>query len=213
MIRRISICAAGVILMLLTGCADSVFEYQAEKFTARQDISDGEGWMIADGDFFVLSEGERKGHPVLTRAKDAKGSSFIEYIGSRAEVLPGDNKYIGRTVDYRVEVKMPGFYRLYVRWCGTSGSSDSFYAMVLDSEGNPARDPACIMFFSDPNDHGKWVWGSSGCADSADIDIKNTVRAEWYIDPGVYTIRLASREPGTAIDALVFQNSFFSAPE
>ena len=86
--------------------------------------------------------------------------------------------------------------------------------MVLDSEGLPAKGPASILFFSDPFNHGKWVWGSTGWADSAAIDMKHTVKAEWYIaSPGVYTIRLASREPGAAIDALVFQNSLFPSPE
>jgi len=84
--------------------------------------------------------------------------------------------------------------------------------MVLDSGGQPAKGPKFILFFSDPREYGVWVWGSSGCTGSADIDMKNTVKAEWYLDPGVYTIRLASREPGTAVDALVLQNSLLPSP-
>jgi len=207
-------CFAACVLMILTGCADSVFKFEAEEFSGRADISDNMGWMIADGDTFQIIEGKKGGSSVLTRSRGAQGVGFIAFIGGRTGVLPDDNRYAGRTVDYNVEIKMPGYYRLYVRWCGTNGSSDSFYAMVLDNEGRPARGPACVLFFSDPAKHGKWVWGSTGCAESADIDMKNTVKAEWNItSPGVYTIRLASREPNTAIDALVFQHSLFPPPE
>ncbi len=191
------------------------FEIEAEAFTARNNGSARGNWVRVDSKTNRIQDLEQEGEAAATAPGDARQDSYILAVGKNGAGAPGHAAYDGPTLDYKVHVKTPGTYRLYLRWAGKDDNTDSVYAMLIAEVGDAPKGPEFFLY------HGRslkyytgWVWDwfglkdQTGCAYAGRADV-----AEWEIArPGVYTIRLACREHGTAIDSLVLQTTDLQPP-
>ncbi|PYM10770.1 MAG: hypothetical protein DME18_15625, partial [Verrucomicrobia bacterium] len=120
-------------------------------------------------------------------------------------------------VRFRVNIGTVGTYRLYLRWGGFDGGSDSVYAGLVgftDSAGGTVADwyryARTLTANSDFN--GGWH-GAAGFERTDAGGGGDDVAATWVISsPGLYTIQLSQREDGASVDALSFQLSTLPAP-
>jgi hypothetical protein len=191
------------------------FEIEAEAFTSRNNGRSQGNWVKVASKTNLIQDCEREGEAAATTPGDAQQGTYILAVGKNAVGVLGSAEYDGPTVDYKVNVKTPGSYRLYLRWAGKDDNTDSVYAMLIAQEGDSPKGPEYFLY------HGRslkyydgWVWDWFGlkdqtrCAFAGRGDV-----AEWEIDkPGVYTIRLGCREQGTAVDSLVFQTEDLCPP-
>jgi hypothetical protein len=194
------------------------FTFEAEEgFVVREGSPQKTEWIVVEGELErpagVRSEWNAKAAP--PSSVQAQGDCFIRAEGKNVPGEPGTAAYNGPEVAYKVRVTTPGTYRLYVRWAGRDGNTDSVYARVSDPLGKTPPGPGYFLYHGrSMNYYGGWVWDCRGlkerttcaCAGRGDI-------AEWEItSPGVYWVRLAAREQGTAVDALVFQTTNLPPP-
>jgi len=191
------------------------FEIEAEAFTSRNNGSARGNWVKVVSKTNLIQDCEQEGEAAATTPGDAQRGAYILAVGKNAVDALGSADYDGPTVDYRVNVKTPGTYRLYLRWAGKDDNTDSVYAMLLAEEGDSPKGPEYFLY------HGRslkyydgWVWDWYGLKDQSRCAFAGRGEAaEWEIDrPGVYTIRLGCREQGTAVDSLVFQTKDLRSP-
>lgn len=188
------------------------FVMEAENYS-RGTLGASAGWWEVNSSDNTFIEGPSEGQVAPTGKSGARGN-YMEALGLHiGDVEPIDYFYNGPFLDYEVSVGTPGTYRLYVRWTAHDGGSDSLYAFILKSDGTLLRG-AGQDYFMYHQWRPDWFWDNRG--------VKNTTRcayagfphsAVWTIsEPGDYTIRIAHRESGTAVDAIVFQTANLSAP-
>lgn len=188
------------------------FVMEAESYADRTSAPDA-GWWEVDGASHEFVEGPSTGQVAPTATGGAR-ENYMEVLGpSIGGIPPIDASYAGPFMDYRIIIETTGTYRLYVRWRGRTGGTDSLYAYILKPDGTLLTD-AGPNYFLFHQYRSSWIWDNRG--------VKNTVHcagagfphsAVWTIaEPGVYTIRIAQRETETALDALLFQTSNLSAP-
>ena len=188
------------------------FVMEAESYAARTSAPDA-GWWEVDGASHEFIEGPSAGQVAPTATGGAR-ENYMEVLGPTiGEIPPIDASYDGPFMDYKILVEATGSYRLYVRWRGRTGGTDSLYAYILKPDGTLLTD-AGPNYFLFHQYRSSWIWDNKG--------VKNTVHcagagfphdAVWTIaEPGVYTIRIAQRETESALDALLFQTSNLSAP-
>lgn len=191
------------------------FEIEAEAFTARNNSSARGDWVIVDSRNNRIEGFEPRGEVAATVPGDARQGTYILAVGRNSAGAPGDDAYDGPTLDYKVRVTTPGTYRLYLRWSGKDDNTDSVYAILFAEGGAAPKGPGFFLY------HGRslkyytgWVWDWFGLKDQTSCGFAGRPDvAEWEIaTPGVYTIRLACREHGTAIDSLVFQTTDLQPP-
>ena len=191
------------------------FEIEAEAFTSRNNGSAQGNWVKVSSKTNLIQDCEQEGEAAATTPGDARQGAYILAVGKSAAGAPGSAEYDGPTVDYRLNVITPGTYRLYLRWAGKDDHTDSVYAMLIAEEGDSPKGPEFFLY------HGRalkyydgWVWDWFGLKDQTRCAFAGRGEvAEWEIDrPGVYTIRLGCREPGTAVDSLVFQTKDLRSP-
>jgi hypothetical protein len=188
------------------------FVMEAESYANRTSAADG-GWWEVDGANHEFIEGPSAGQVAPTATGGAR-ENYMEVLGPTiGGVPPIDASYTGPFMDYKILVETTDSYRLYVRWRGRTGGTDSLYAYILKPDGTLLTD-AGPNYFLFHQYRSSWIWDNRG--------VKNTVHcagagfphvAVWTIsDPGIYTIRIAQRETESALDALLFQTSNLSAP-
>jgi hypothetical protein len=191
------------------------FEIEAEAFTSRNIGSAQGNWVKVASKTNLIQDCEQEGEAAATTPGDAQQGNYILAVGKSAVGAPGSAEYDGPTVDYKVNVKTPGTYRLYLRWAGKDDNTDSVYAMLIADEGDSPKGPEYFLY------HGRslkyydgWVWDWFGLKDQTRCAFAGRGEvAEWEITrPGVYTIRLGCREQGTAVDSLVFQTKDLRSP-
>ncbi len=192
--------------------AKTRFVMEAENYSRRSSGA-GADWLEVDGSTNRFIEGPNVGQTAPTAESGARGN-YLETVGKQiGNVAPVDKSYNGPFVDYKVLVETPGKYRLYVRWTARDIYSDSLYAFILKPNGTllTGAGPNYFMYHQC---RPKWIWDNRG--------VKNTTRcgfagfpdcAVWRISqPGCYTVRIALREKGMALDALVLQTANLEAP-
>ncbi len=123
-------------------------------------------------------------------------------------------------VEYKVQISNPGQYRLWLRWGGYDGSSDSLFAQIrelMTSAGGAG--PDWYRYVSnnsgDFNNNGGWNGSGAPSTDTANNvgGGGGEIPALWRIDTaGTYTIRISMREDGSAVDALILQLASMPAP-
>ena len=191
------------------------FEIEAEAFTARNNSSVRGDWVIVDSRTNRIQDAESQGEVAATAPGAARQGSYVLAVGKNGAGAPGAAAYDGPTLDYKVRVTTPGTYRLYLRWAGKDDNTDSVYAILFAEGGDAPKGPEFFLY------HGRslkyytgWVWDWFGLKDQTNCGFAGRADvAEWEIaTPGVYTIRLACREHGTAIDSLVFQTTDLQPP-
>jgi glucose/arabinose dehydrogenase len=119
----------------------------------------------------------------------------------------------GASVDYFLAIQTPGTYRLWLRWDGYHAAADSLFAGLLESADGAGgvpdwyedTDHADANFATDAWD------GLGGSEENVPTASQNPMT--WSIaTAGVYTLRVAAREDGVALDAWVLQLDSLPAP-
>ena len=164
----------------------------------------------------------------IVPAEDPGDQAFVNARGnSYLQVLPntGDNANVPERVqnppwaDYYVEITTPGVYRLWLRWGGYSGDSDSMYAAIVELKdglggthadwyryGRSINDVA-----AGDNDFNRG-WDGNGGFESNSGDAGG-VPTTWNIQhPGIYTVRLTMREDAAAVDTILLQRDNLASP-
>lgn len=125
--------------------------------------------------------------------------------------LPDDNSTItsfsnGASLDYRIQINTPGTYRLWVRWDGTDNNSDSHFAGMLEvaDGGGGVADWYELSGNLDANFSTEPWDGLGGAEENQPTASQNPIL--WTITtPGIYTLRFAVREDGSALDTWILQ--------
>ena len=188
------------------------FVMEAENCSRRISGAGADFWEVNGSDNKFL-EGPSEGQVAPTAQSGARGN-YMEALGLHiGGVAPIDDFYDGPFLDYKVSVGTPGTYHLYVRWTARDGGSDSLYAFILKPDGT-LLSGAGPNYFMYHQYRASWFWDNRG--------VKNTTRcayagfphvAVWTIsEPGDYTICIAHRESGSALDAIVFQTANLPVP-
>jgi hypothetical protein len=173
---------------------------EAEGFSSRTAADLPDGAADADADEWLVVTTEFAGSGPFTNAR----GEFIQVTDANG--INGEGNFsnptgIGPFVDYVLRISTLGDYELFTRWDSPGTSNNSFYAMLLDPLGSPVGSPFTI----------------TGGANNIDQDFATN---PWHdvdaiftlASAGDYTLRLAPREDGVAIDAFVFQRTSLTAP-
>ena len=113
-------------------------------------------------------------------------------------------------MEYKVEISNPGNYRLWMRWGGYDGSSDSIYAQIMELKAPAGPGPDWYRYVGNINLDFNGSWNGSG-APSTDTANRiggggGEIPAIWTIaTAGTYTIRISQREDGSAVDTIMLQ--------
>jgi len=139
---------------------------------------------------------------------------------------PNENVGFPPYAEYKVNITNTGTYQLYLRQVGHDGSSDSFFAQILEF-APPGPGPNFYRYAPDPDgadfaalenipgDGTTADQGWSGYAAPAPrVDGGGgEVKALYNITtPGLYTIRLSQREDGAAVDGIILQLASLPPP-
>ena len=96
---------------------------EAENYHARA-TGNGDQWLEAPTNAIV---------PTGVTFENANGGLFMQ---AQPDNGPGSVPFSGAgsgpSIDYSVQFTVPGTYRLYLRWDGHDGSSDSIYAGIVE---------------------------------------------------------------------------------
>jgi len=172
---------------------------EAEDFSFRSaavDLPDGP--VDADADQWLIVTSEFAGSDPFSNAR----GEFLQVSdanGINDEGNFSDPTGVGPFVDYVVRISTLGDYELFARWDSPDTGSNSFYAMMLDPVGGLmgsnftfSGNQTDLDFATDPWDDENAIFTIAAAGD--------------------YTIRLAPREDGVAVDTIVFQLTSLSAP-
>ncbi|QDT07446.1 Quinoprotein glucose dehydrogenase B precursor [Rubripirellula lacrimiformis] len=120
----------------------------------------------------------------------------------------------GASMDYEIHFEIPGIYRLYLRWDGYDGASDSIYAgfvELADGVGGENAD-----WYEDSghvaSDFEQSSWDGLGEAE-VDAAVASQNAMKFTIpSSGTYTLRIVGRENGVSLDALRIQLASLGDP-
>ena len=112
----------------------------------------------------------------------------------------------GPAADYLIQIQTPGTYRLWLRWDGTDGASDSIFAGILQLADGAGGVPD---WYEDTDhissDFRTVPWDGSGGAEQSDATAAQNPMTWTITTPGLYTLRIVAREDGVALDSWVLQ--------
>lgn len=147
---------------------------------------------------------------------NARGGMFVQ---SLPDNNAGTGAPVGATsvsVYYQMLINTTGQYRLYTRWQGHGGNSDSIYFSIVelaDGVGGSIAD-----WYLDGSGHSTANfnndnWDGGGGFEQTGATPSPSTNMVWNITtPGIYTLRVEPREDGVSVDAFVFQLAALSAP-
>ena len=171
---------------------------EAELFTTRGPAADlPDGTAGGDAEQWLIITSESASSDPFVGARD----EFLQVLDAGGIAGEGnftDPEGNGPFVDYVMSIMTTGVYEFFPRWDSPGGQHDSFYLMVFDPIGVQIGVTATISghqdldFTTDP-------WDAVGLTYSIPT-------------AGDYTLRLAPREDGVAVDALIFQLDSLAAP-
>src|SRR5262245_53202183 len=203
---------------------------EAEHFDSRTTSANGHHWAI------IPDESGMPDAPADSGFANARGGKYMQSLPD--SLGGGENRNTdtgvvgtGDVMDYKVQINTVGQYRIYLRWGGYDGSSDSIYAEIVDLRDGITGGQADWYRFSaslgNPGDFATAVntttggtamgWNGSGApagsADQISGGPAGEVAATWTIsEPGVLTIPISQREDGSALDALILQRTSLAEP-
>jgi hypothetical protein len=172
---------------------------EAEIFTTRGpavDLPDGNPLGSAADQWLIITTESASSDPFIG-ARDL----FLQVLdadGIGGEGNFSDPEGVGPFVDYVMNMSTTGTYEFFPRWDSPGGAHDSFYVIVLDPLGVQIGTTATVSGHQD-RDFTTDPWDDLGLTYSVPT-------------AGNYTIRLAPREDGVAIDAFVFQLTSLADP-
>ncbi|MBI4659190.1 MAG: Ig-like domain-containing protein [Verrucomicrobia bacterium] len=190
---------------------------EAEHFDARtSNTTDNHHWAI------IPDENGKPDAAADPGFSNARGGKYMQTLPDSAGGGQNNNSVAGVNadphLDFKVQIGNPGRYRLWLRWGGYDGSSDSMYAQILEVKAMGGLGPDWYRYIGNNNgDLASVAWNGSGAPST---DAANNVGggggevpAVWTIAaPGTYTIRLTMREDGGAVDALILQLDSMAPP-
>lgn len=183
---------------------------EAENFSSRTTGPNGKVWMIVpDEQNHALNQPNFIHTP--TTAHGGKYVTVQPDNGQNRTTTANWNE--GPWLDFNVRISQPGTYRLWLRWRGWDGGSDSLYAQILglsDGTGGTINDWYNYFGNSGNGFNGQW----RGSAVPEVVNAAGTlVNASWEITtPGDYTIRITYREDGCAVDKVCLQLESLANP-
>ncbi len=178
-------------------------------------VGESEHWHArgadTSGDLWQVVPDENAGAGTYS---NARGDSYVQILPDE-----GDGRQFGATeggawIEYVLRIATTGTYRLWPRWDGIGGGSDSLFASITelaDGSGGAAdwyefAGNQDYNFASNP-----WDGNAGFELDSAGVG--SPVAATWDIaSAGDYTLRFFKREDGASLDAWVFQLDSMAAP-
>jgi len=138
---------------------------------------------------------------------DFSNSSGGAYMISGPDGSSGVAPYPdGACIEYQIEVSTTGTYRLWLRWAGNGGGSDSIFAGIVELGDGPGGAPD---WYEDSGhataDFDDSDWDSLGEAEANTANAAQNPMVWEISSPGTYTLRVAIREDGSALDAWALQ--------
>lgn len=186
---------------------------EAENFFRRTtNLVTGREWkIIPDEDPAADTYRNARGKYLRALPDAGENRNAVDLVGTDA------------LLEYKVALTRPGAYRLWLRWTGHDGGSDSIYAELLDPTGTRLT-PLWYRYASgeghpaDSDFATKVSDGSVGWDGTAEPEnVGPSPRggpAVWTVPAaGTYTIRISQREDGAALDALILQLDTLPAPQ
>ncbi len=187
---------------------------EGELFTSRATYS-GKDWPIV-----ALEAANGLGGPAYSvgppaNYQNARGGRFIQSLPDDNGATGGPRGATSLSAYYKMLITTTGTYRLYTRWQGHGGNSDSIFFSI--NELSDGAVGAIADWYEDGSNHStanfsndNWD-GSGGMEQNTAGPSQNPMT--WTIaTPGIYTLRVEPREDGLGIDAFAFQLSSLSAP-
>lgn len=132
-------------------------------------------------------------------------------------VLPDNGAFFtyasGPAVDYKINIATPGAYRLWLRWSGFDGDSDSLFAGIVELADGPGNTPDWYEFFDNQDaNFSSDPWDSEGGFEANEPAPARASAMFNFESPGIYTLRFVPREDGVALDSWVLQREGASSP-
>jgi hypothetical protein len=174
------------------------------------------------------------GTPPFANARGGK------YMQSLPDVAGGGQSKSAATdpgtpafMDYKVQIKTTGTYRLYIRYGGYDGSSDSLYAQILELSRPAGPGPNWYRLVGQLSAVGNNNNDFNNCADLGNGNANLGAAVGWngvggleltsagggevpmvwpITTPGIYTIRISQREDGSCVDAILLQLASLPEP-
>jgi hypothetical protein len=191
-------CAAPAAAMPIYLEASGQVVMEAELFSTRGPAADlPDGTAGGDAEQWLIITSESASSDPFTGAR----GEFLQVLdagGIAGEGNFSDPEGIGPFVDYVMSITTTGTYEFFPRWDSPGGSHDSFYMMLFDPIGVQIGATATIAGHRDL-DFTTEPWHDLALTYSIPM-------------AGDYTIRLAPREDGVAVDALIFQLESLTDP-
>ncbi len=177
-----------------------------------QVVIEAEGYTTNPSGLWVVVPTSADPTPGPDPFLNARGDVYLQLPdGSGAGGAAGS----GKEVTYEVQIDTAGTYRLYPRWTGHDGGSDSMFIDVVElKDGNGGVVADWYEFqeggFSNFNSP---AWSTTGAFEANNATA--TPRVAALIDipaPGTYTIRVNAREDGFGLDAIALLPEAAAAP-
>jgi len=174
---------------------------EAEHFDSRVDDPDGHKWLVVPTE----GKGSASGSTDFQNARSAK---YIQSIPDTAGGGVNHNSAGGEdgppSADYKVKITTTGTYRLWLKWSGYDGSADSIYAKILEisspSHYRFSRPPGSTDFNAIPFQGDAGLEKNDAGQDGLDVPATFNITTA-----GTYTVRIAMREDGSAVDTILLQ--------
>src|SRR5262245_56005735 len=102
---------------------------EAEHFDKRTtNTADMHHWQI------VPDENGNPDTPTDPGFNNARGGKYMQSLPDNGQNKNTDTNVVGIDgyLEYKVQINNPGLYRLYLRWGGFDGASDSIYAQIRE---------------------------------------------------------------------------------
>lgn len=183
-----------------TGLWAGTIKFEAEDFTGRQAGLFGAGLEAVTWD--IITE-ERGFFPGPFAHVNPSGGLYIQARRDAGyQSLDPESSFVrGTVVSYELEVLTGGDYQIFVRFSGHNAGSDSFWLRIRENGGWHLYSAPTEDWRNQEFSNG---WRSLSISSPQDPADPNAVLAPTIetLTPGTYTLDIAMREDGCAIDAI-----------
>ena len=187
-----------------TAAVGGTIVVEAEHYTSRIARSNGTSWDLVPDE----------NGPFPATFANARGGEYVQALPNGGGT---DGPTNAPSVLYEVEITTTGTYRLFPRWTGYDGGSDSFFMDIVELKDGTGGTIADWYEFAggsgDVGNNSSFAWSTTGGFEQNNAGASPRTTATWDITtPGTYTVRASLREDGVALDAFVLQLDSLAAP-
>ncbi len=212
-----------VFLVALRTSHAAVYKEQGGRVVVEAEHFDTRTTHATDGHHWAIMPDENNNPDAAADAgfANARGGKYVQSLPDTAGAGQNNNSVAAQNndphLDLKVQISNPGPYRLYMKWGGYDGSSDSIYASIVEMKAaNGGAGPDWYRYVGNINGDFAGVWNGSGAPST---DAANAVGAGggevpavYNLAAGTYTIRVTMREDGSAVDTIALQLASMPAP-